>query len=52
MKGMVESMDDPLVYSDEQLIEGFAQVFSATVDDLSIVKGALKPLPKVRPGRG
>jgi AcrR family transcriptional regulator len=50
MKGMVESMDDPLVYSDQQLIEGFAQVFSAAVDDRSIVKGPQKP--KVRPGRG
>jgi AcrR family transcriptional regulator len=29
MKGMVENVDDPLVYSDEQLIEGFARVFAA-----------------------
>lgn len=29
MKGMVESLDDPLAYSDEQLIEGFARVFEA-----------------------
>lgn len=29
MKGMVEHMDDPLVWSDEQLIEGFASVFAA-----------------------
>lgn len=29
MKGMVENMDDPLIYSDEQLIEGFARVFAA-----------------------
>jgi AcrR family transcriptional regulator len=29
MKGMVESLDDPLLYSDEQLIEGFARVFAA-----------------------
>ncbi|WP_213953728.1 TetR/AcrR family transcriptional regulator [Variovorax sp. dw_954] len=29
MKGMVESVDDPLAYSDEQLIEGFARVFEA-----------------------
>jgi AcrR family transcriptional regulator len=29
MKGMVESQDDPLVYTDEQLIEGFARVFAA-----------------------
>lgn len=29
MKGMVESMGDPLLYSDEQLIEAFAQVFDA-----------------------
>jgi AcrR family transcriptional regulator len=33
MKGMVESMDDPLIYSDEQLIEGFTQIFAAAVDD-------------------
>jgi hypothetical protein len=29
MKGMVESVDDPLLYSDEQLIEGFARIFAA-----------------------
>ena len=29
MKGMVESLDDPLLYSDEQLIDGFARVFAA-----------------------
>jgi AcrR family transcriptional regulator len=29
MKGMVESVDDPLLYSDDQLIEGFARVFEA-----------------------
>lgn len=29
MKGMVESLDDPLVYSDEMLIEGMAKVFQA-----------------------
>jgi AcrR family transcriptional regulator len=29
IKGTVESLDDPLVYSDEQLIEGFARVFRA-----------------------
>ena len=29
MKGMVESLDDPLAWSDEQLIEGFARVFEA-----------------------
>ena len=29
MKGMVESVRDPLVYTDEQLIEGFARVFEA-----------------------
>jgi AcrR family transcriptional regulator len=29
MKGMVERLDDPLVYSDEQLVEGFARVFAA-----------------------
>jgi AcrR family transcriptional regulator len=29
MKGMVESVRDPLLYSDDQLIEGFARVFAA-----------------------
>jgi AcrR family transcriptional regulator len=29
MKGMVEHMDDPLIWSDEQLVAGFAQVFAA-----------------------
>ena len=29
MKGMVEHVEDPLVYSDEELIEGFARVFAA-----------------------
>ena len=29
MKGMVESMDDPLIYSDEQLIDGLARIFAA-----------------------
>ena len=29
MKGMVENLDDPLIYSDEQLIEGFAKIFVA-----------------------
>jgi AcrR family transcriptional regulator len=29
MKGMVENLDDPLLYSDEQLVEGFARVFAA-----------------------
>jgi AcrR family transcriptional regulator len=29
MKGMVESQNDPLIYTDEQLIEGLAQVFAA-----------------------
>jgi len=28
-KGMVESVDDPLVYSDEQLVEAFARIFAA-----------------------
>lgn len=27
MKGMVESQEDPLIYSDEQLVEGFARIF-------------------------
>jgi AcrR family transcriptional regulator len=29
LKGMVEHVDDPLRYSDEELIEGFAKVFAA-----------------------
>jgi AcrR family transcriptional regulator len=29
MKGMVEHVEDPLVYSDQELIEGFARVFAA-----------------------
>lgn len=29
MKGMVESVEDPLLYSDEQLVDGFARVFAA-----------------------
>jgi AcrR family transcriptional regulator len=29
MKGMVESVDDPLLYSDDELIEGFARIFEA-----------------------
>jgi len=29
MKGMVESFGDPLLYSDEQLVEAFAKVFAA-----------------------
>lgn len=29
MKGMVEPMDDPLIYSDEELVDGFARVFEA-----------------------
>jgi AcrR family transcriptional regulator len=32
MKGLVESQDDPLIYTDEQLIEGFARVFAAAAD--------------------
>ena len=32
MKGMVESVDDPLVYSDEQLVEGLARVFAAAAN--------------------
>lgn len=31
MKGMVESVGDPLLYSDEQLIDGLARVFEAAV---------------------
>jgi AcrR family transcriptional regulator len=29
MKGMVESVEDPLVYSDDQMIEGLARIFEA-----------------------
>lgn len=29
MKGMVESLDDPLIYSDDELIDGFARIFEA-----------------------
>jgi AcrR family transcriptional regulator len=29
MKGMVEPMEDPLLYSDEELVDGFARVFEA-----------------------
>lgn len=29
MKGMVEDLNDPLAYTDDQLIEGFARVFAA-----------------------
>jgi AcrR family transcriptional regulator len=29
MKGLVESFGDPLLYSDEQLIDGFARIFEA-----------------------
>lgn len=32
MKGLVESQNDPLIYTDEQLIEGFARVFAAAAD--------------------
>ena len=32
MKGMVESLDDPLLYSDDQIIEGFSKVFAAAVN--------------------
>lgn len=28
MKGMVESLGDPLIYHDEELIDGFAQLFA------------------------
>ena len=33
MKGLVEQLNDPLVFSDEQLIEGFARVFEAAASD-------------------
>jgi len=29
VKGMVESLEDPLIYTDEQLIEGLARIFEA-----------------------
>lgn len=29
MKGMVEAQGDPLIYSDERLIDGFTQLFAA-----------------------
>jgi hypothetical protein len=29
MKGMVENLDDPLLYTDEQLVDGFVRVFEA-----------------------
>lgn len=29
MKGMVESLHDPLIYSDDELIDGFARIFTA-----------------------
>lgn len=29
MKGMVESVDDPLLYSDDQMIDGFGDIFEA-----------------------
>jgi AcrR family transcriptional regulator len=31
MKGMVESMNDPLVYSDETLIDGLASIFEGSI---------------------
>ena len=31
VKGMVESVDDPLIYSDKQLVEGLARGFGAAV---------------------
>jgi AcrR family transcriptional regulator len=32
VKGMVESVDDPLIYSDEQLVEGLVRVFAAAAE--------------------
>jgi hypothetical protein len=29
MKGMVEQVNDPLVFSDEQMIEGLGRIFDA-----------------------
>jgi AcrR family transcriptional regulator len=42
MKGMVESVNDPLVYTDDELIEGFARIFAAAaaVDQEAAVRGA------------
>jgi AcrR family transcriptional regulator len=33
MKGMVDRLDDPLLYSDEALVEGFAAIFAAAARD-------------------
>lgn len=32
MKGMVERVDDPLIYSDEELVDGLARVFAAAAE--------------------
>lgn len=32
MKGLVDEMDDPLVYSDEELVDGLARVFEAAAE--------------------
>ncbi len=32
MKGMVENLGDPLLYSDEQLVEGLARIFEAAAE--------------------
>ncbi len=32
MKGMVESVNDPLRYTDEELIEGLGRIFEAAAD--------------------
>jgi len=39
MKGMVESVGDPLLYSDEQLIDGFARVFAAAATSSTCAAG-------------
>ncbi len=43
MKGMVESVGDPLLYSDEQLIDGFARVFEAAATSSTCAAGASRP---------
>jgi AcrR family transcriptional regulator len=35
MKGMVESVNDPLIYSDDQLIDGFGNIFEAAVSAMT-----------------
>ena len=35
MKGMVESVGDPLLYSDDQLVDGFAKIFEVAADAMT-----------------